>query len=89
MKKIYLGSSSLQIPQIAVGCMRLGELNEEKQVEWINWCIDHGLNFFDHADIYAGGESETMFAKAFKKNRTRSQRHYPSKQMRHRAWCNV
>lgn len=67
MKTIQLGSSSLQVPAIAVGCMRLGELNEEKQVEWINWCIDHGLNFFDHADIYAGGESETMFAKAFKK----------------------
>lgn len=67
MRKIYLGSSTLQVPQIAVGCMRLGELDEEKQVEWINWCLNHGLNFFDHADIYANGESEIMFAKAFKK----------------------
>lgn len=67
MKTMELGTSNLNVPCIAVGCMRLNELNEDQQVEWIRWCIDNGLNFFDHADIYGGGTCETMFAKAFAK----------------------
>ena len=67
MKTMELGTSNLNVPCIAVGCMRLNELNEDQQVEWIRWCIDNGLNFFDHADIYSGGTCETMFAKAFAK----------------------
>ncbi len=67
MKTMELGTSNLQVPRIAVGCMRLTELSEDQLVEYINWCITNGLNFFDHADIYGGGACETIFAKAFKK----------------------
>ncbi len=67
MKTMELGTSNLRVPRIAVGCMRLTELNEDQLVEYINWCIANGLNFFDHADIYGGGTCEKVFAKAFKK----------------------
>lgn len=65
MKKIRLGISDLFVPNIAVGCMRINDMESEKLVSHINTCIENGLNFFDHADIYGGGECETIFAKAF------------------------
>lgn len=67
MKTIPLGSSSLMVPQIAVGCMRLTELDDDQLAEYLSWCIEHGLNFFDHADIYGKNECERKFARAFKK----------------------
>jgi predicted oxidoreductase len=30
----------------------------------VNTALDEGINFFDHADIYGGGESEAKFAQA-------------------------
>lgn len=66
MKKIRLGTSDLFVPEIAVGCMRINDMEPQKLVSHINTCIENGLNFFDHADIYGGGECETVFAKAFK-----------------------
>lgn len=68
MKKIPLGSSVLEVPQIAVGCMRLNELTEDELADYIKFCVDNDLNFFDHADIYGGGECEAMFGRALKKS---------------------
>ena len=45
MKMVPLGKSGLQVPAIAVGCMRIGEMPAEKLAEHIRWCVDHGLNF--------------------------------------------
>ncbi|MCF0259935.1 MAG: aldo/keto reductase [Erysipelotrichaceae bacterium] len=67
MKKIRLGKSGLMVPPIAVGCMRLNALSENELAEYIRFCVDQGLNFFDHADIYGGGECEELFGRAFKK----------------------
>ena len=55
------------VPPIAVGCMRLNALSENELAEYIRFCVDQGLNFFDHADIYGGGECEELFGRAFKK----------------------
>ena len=66
MKMVPLGKSGLQVPAIAVGCMRIGEMPAEKLAEHICWCVDHGLNFFDHADIYGGGRCEENFREAFR-----------------------
>ena len=66
MKMIPLGKSGLQVPAIAVGCMRIGEMAQEKLTEHIRWCVEHGLNFFDHADIYGGGRCEENFREAFR-----------------------
>ncbi len=53
MKKITLGNSNLKVPAVAIGCMRLTELQSEREVEeYIQFCLDNGANFFDHADIY-------------------------------------
>lgn len=66
MKQITLKQTGLHIPAIAIGCMRISAVEEQALVELIHYCIEEGLNFFDHADIYGGGASEIAFSKAFK-----------------------
>lgn len=61
MKHIDLGG--LKAPVIAVGCMRIANMSEAELSSYIHTAIDHGANFFDHADIYGGGESEAVFGR--------------------------
>lgn len=65
MKTIPLGKSGLQVPAIAVGCMRLTSLDVPGAQRFIGTAIDNGANFFDHADIYGGGQCESLFGKAY------------------------
>ena len=64
MYKIELGKSGLQVPTVAVGCMRISDMNEKEVSAFVDTAISNGANFFDHADIYGGGKSETVFGKA-------------------------
>jgi len=64
MKTIKLGSSELTVSPIALGCMRLTELDRGEANKYLNTCIEMGINFFDHADIYGGGSCEELFARA-------------------------
>lgn len=64
MYNIKLGKTDLSVPTIAVGCMRISKKNEKEIKEFVNTALENGANFFDHADIYGGGESEKVFAKA-------------------------
>ncbi len=66
MKKIRLGKSNLEVPEIAVGCMRFAGMEQKNLNEYIDFCVNNGLVFFDHADIYGDGVSESMFAEAVK-----------------------
>ena len=66
MKTVNLGTTGLSVPAIAMGCMRMGDIELDKAVQMIEKSMDCGVNFFDHADIYAGGASEEKFAKALK-----------------------
>lgn len=64
MRKITLGSSSLQVPTIGVGCMRINSLSNNDANIFINKALELGANFFDHADIYEDGLCEEIFSKA-------------------------
>ncbi|WP_088005507.1 aldo/keto reductase [Indiicoccus explosivorum] len=64
MKKINLGKSGLQASEIALGCMGMGKLSVKEAEQVIHNAQAHGINFFDHADIYADGASESVFAEA-------------------------
>lgn len=66
MKTMKFGSTDLFVPSIGLGCMRITELDESAVPTYIGQCLDLGINFFDHADIYGGGECEKRFAKAVK-----------------------
>lgn len=65
MRTIELGKSCLQVPTIAVGCMRLTDLDTAQAQQFIGAALDAGANFFDHADIYGGGRCEEAFGKAY------------------------
>ncbi len=64
MYKIDFGKSGLQVPTVAVGCMRISDKSEKEVSAFINTALENGANFFDHADIYGGGKSESVFGKA-------------------------
>lgn len=66
MKKINLGTSQVEVSNIALGCMRMNNLSDEKAQTVIKTAIEAGINFFDHADIYGQGESEIIFGRAIK-----------------------
>ncbi len=61
-----LGNSALEVPRIAIGCMRLKNKEVSDIAKLIRYSVDRGYNFFDHADIYGQGTCESLFAEAFK-----------------------
>ena len=62
MRTIKLGG--LQVPAVAVGCMRINKLDKSEAERFVQTSLDIGANFFDHADIYGGGVCEEIFADA-------------------------
>ncbi|MBN1776997.1 MAG: aldo/keto reductase [Clostridiales bacterium] len=64
MRTIELGKSGLQVPTIAVGCMRIDGLTAAEAETFVHTAVDIGAVFFDHADIYGDGNCESIFADA-------------------------
>ncbi|SET64320.1 aldo/keto reductase [[Clostridium] polysaccharolyticum] len=64
MKKIALGKTGLLVPNIAVGCMRIHDIEKALAERFLENALARGANFFDHADIYGGGVCEERFADA-------------------------
>ena len=64
MYNIEFGKSKMKVPTVAVGCMRISNMNEKEASAFVETALSNGANFFDHADIYGGGKSETVFGKA-------------------------
>ncbi|MBB3111089.1 putative oxidoreductase [Paenibacillus phyllosphaerae] len=68
MRTIKLGTSNLDVPVIAVGCMRINGLERAEAERFVRGSMEAGANFFDHADIYGGGACEEIFADAINMN---------------------
>jgi len=72
MKKAPIGKSSLQSSRIVYGCMRIvgdgSPQAKEQGKRAVRAAVDIGINHFDHADIYAGGQSETLFGEVLKES---------------------
>lgn len=68
MKNIVVGKDREKLPEIGLGCMRITGLDKNDATKLINTALDNGANFFDHADIYAGGQAESHFADAIGMN---------------------
>ena len=52
----------LTISELSLGCMRINKLAPADMDALLTTCIDVGITFFDHADIYGKGRSEEVFA---------------------------
>ena len=66
MNEMNLGNSNLNVPTVAVGCMRMNGMEDDQLASYLAYCLENGLNFFDHADIYGSGICESKFSKALK-----------------------
>lgn len=68
MKNVPLAHCDLQASEIALGCMRIHGMSDTEISGLIHTALDAGINFFDHADVYGGGRSESRFAEALDMN---------------------
>src|SRR5436305_654716 len=71
MKTLRIPSTPLDVSRIAYGCMSIGggwgsepptDETRRTAVAAVSAALEQGINFFDHADIYARGKSEADFA---------------------------
>lgn len=68
MKYLNIPELKTQPSNIILGCMRINSLSETEINTLIQTALELGINHFDHADIYGGGECETKFAQAVEMN---------------------
>lgn len=64
----YLIGGQLPVSPIALGCMRMTGLSVQQAERVVHTALESGVSFFDHADIYGGGESETIFGEVLRCN---------------------
>lgn len=64
-----LGRSGLKVSVLSFGSwVSFGpQLDIDKAAACMQEAYDHGVNFFDNAEVYAGGESERIMGKVFDK----------------------
>jgi aryl-alcohol dehydrogenase-like predicted oxidoreductase len=74
MKLRDFGSTSLQVSEYGLGCARIGgvfQSNASGFLDLLTFAHERGINFFDTADMYSQGESESLIGKAFGRKRDR------------------
>jgi aryl-alcohol dehydrogenase (NADP+) len=80
MNYVRLGNTGLKVSRLCLGAMTYGTskwrawvLDEADSRPFIARALDHGINFFDTADMYSEGESERVLGRALKELRRREQ----------------
>ena len=72
MDQITLSKTGLKVSRLCFGTMTFGgQTDEPASVQMVERCLDAGINFFDTANAYTGGTSETMLGRALKGRRHR------------------
>ncbi|MEO9853330.1 MAG: aldo/keto reductase [Reichenbachiella sp.] len=70
MKYNRLGNSGLQVSSLCFGTMTFGDGSDEAMSQKVYAaCRDKGINFFDCANVYAGGKSEEILGRLIKDHR--------------------
>lgn len=79
MEYRQLGASGLFVPELSFGTAtfgggnsffkKWGETQIDEATRLVNICLDHGVSFFDTADIYSDGLSEEILGKALEGKR--------------------
>jgi 1-deoxyxylulose-5-phosphate synthase len=80
MDYVRLGKSGLKVSRICLGMMTYGTpqwrpwvLDEAQSRPFVARAIEHGINFFDTADMYSKGVSEEVLGRALKEHVARDQ----------------
>ena len=78
MDYVRLGSTGLKVSRLCLGAMTYGDpgwrawvLPEDTSRPFIKRALEHGINFFDTADMYSLGRSEEVLGRALKDFSTR------------------
>ncbi|OAB26829.1 oxidoreductase [Paenibacillus macquariensis subsp. defensor] len=75
MEYVKLGNTGLDVSRLCLGCMSFGVadrwihpwvLDEERSRPIIKKALDHGINFFDTANVYSDGTSEEIVGRALR-----------------------
>src|SRR5215831_18316121 len=71
MDYVRLGSSGMKVSRICLGCMSFGSafnwmVPQDTSFGIVRKALDLGINFFDTANVYSGGESEHILGRALK-----------------------
>lgn len=71
MEYVRFGATGLKVSRLCLGAMTYGDpgwrswvLSEEAGRPFIKRALEYGINFFDTADMYSGGESERVLGRA-------------------------
>lgn len=82
MEYRQLGGSGLRVPTLSFGTATFGGTNEffkrwgttdvKEASRLIEICLDHGLNFFDTANVYSKGAAEEILGAALKGKRSQT-----------------
>ena len=67
MKQVKVGGV-IGASAVVLGCMRMSGLDEARADAIIDCALEHGIDYFDHADIYGGGNAERVFAGYLKRH---------------------
>ena len=69
MEYRYLGRSGLRVSALAMGSWVTfhNQVDLDNAIEMMTTAYDAGVNFFDNAEVYAGGKSEEIMGAALKK----------------------
>jgi aryl-alcohol dehydrogenase-like predicted oxidoreductase len=74
MQYTRLGGTGLEVSRLCLGCLNFGSgeewmLNDRSaSVEIIERALELGINFFDTANAYSGGESESILGEAIQEH---------------------
>ena len=85
MDYVNLGKTGLKVSRICLGCMTYGSpatgelkggrhawaLNEEESQPFLRQALDVGINFFDTANVYSSGDSESVLGRFLRSNARR------------------
>src|ERR1044072_2660769 len=69
-----LGNTGLLVSRLCLGTMtfgtgegffkQIGQVDQQGVADMVQAALNAGINFFDTADVYQGGQSERLLAKA-------------------------
>ena len=72
MKKRSFGKTGEKVSEVGLGCWQLGgaewgDVSDEQALAILGEALDTGVTFFDTADVYGGGRSESLIGRFLKR----------------------
>lgn len=66
MKRFTFGSTDIETSRVALGVMRIDSRSRDEAKTIVKTVLDHGVTFFDTADVYGLGKSSEVLGQALK-----------------------